>query len=239
MLERVVAAGVGVLVAVGAWALYAGRLDARGGRGQLFVDDVAYLTRADLREPTRLLAPSKAANLLIAALETLLFVIATVTVVTVALRSGAPPLFTTVSTVALLVGGSLLGRVLYVRLGFAVPETTVRVDEFGAGFERVAGRDAAADFTAVHDAMGRARGTDASDAATAAVVAAARADVDRAALRTWAGNSGLASPASVDARVDELAAAGVLDPEAFAFTDERLATADPDEVAAVATTVTE
>lgn len=236
MLEGFVAAGVGVLLAVGAWALYAGRFDVRGGRGQLFVDDVAYLTRADLREPSRLLDPSKAANLLIAALEVLLLVIATVTVVAVAARDAVSPWFLAVAALGVLVGGYLVGRGVYVRLGFAVPEPARSVNAFGAGFERVAGTDAAADFTAIHDAMGRTRASGDSDAATAAVLAAARADVDRESLRDWAADSGLASPASVDARVDDLAAAGLLDPDAFALADDRLATADPPDVAAVATT---
>ncbi|WP_227133507.1 transcriptional regulator TbsP domain-containing protein [Halorubellus salinus] len=236
MLDGFVTAGLGVLLAVGAWGLYAGRFDARGGRGQLFVDDVAYLTRADLREPSRLLDPSKAANILIAALETLLLVIATVTVVAVAARTNPAPWFLAVAAVGVLVGGYLVFRGVYVRLGFAVPEPARTVNAFGAGFERVAGTDAAADFTAIHDAMGRTRATGDSDAATAAVLAAARADVDADELRDWAADSGLASPASVDARVDDLATAGLLDPDAFALADDRLATADPEDVAAAATT---
>lgn len=202
MLEGFLTAGVGVLLAVGAWGLYAGRFDVRGGRGQLFVDDVAYLTREDLREPARLLDPSKAANLLIAALETLLLVIATVTVVAVAARTESGPWFLAVAAGGVLVGGYLVGRGVYVRLGFAVPEPTRRVDEFGRGFERVAGTNAATDFAVIHDAMGRTRGTGDSDAASAAV----------------------------------LAAAGLLDPDAFALVEDRLATADPADVAAVATT---
>jgi len=61
----------------------------------------------------------------------------------------------------------------------------------------------ATDFVAIHDAIGDARGEDAADAATAAV----------------------------------LADGGVLDPDAFALTDDRLADADPADVAAIATTV--
>jgi len=235
MLEGFLTAGVGALLAVGAWGLYAGRFDVRGGRNQLFVDDVAYLTREDLREPRRLLEPSKAANPVIAALETLLLGIATVTVVAVAARTEPAPRFLAVAAAGVLVGGYLVGRGVYVRLGFAVPETARTVDAFGRGFERVAGTDAATDFAAIHDAMGRTRGTGDSDAATAAVLAAARADLDHGTLRSWAADSGLASPASVDARVDDLAAAGLLDPDAFRLVEDRLATADPADVAAVAT----
>lgn len=236
MFERIVMASLGVLVLVGVWSLYAYRLSATGGRDQLFVDDVTYLTREDFQDPARLLDPSKAANVLIAALELLLLVIATFTVLVLATRVTVPDWYVATAVGALLVGGYLLCRAIYVRLGFAVPETSTSVDDFGEGFERVAGTGAATDFAAIHDAMGRARGTDDSDAALAAVLAAARSDVEREELRTWAAESGLASPASVDERVESLADAGVLDPEAFSFTNERLTTADPTDVAAVATT---
>lgn len=236
MFERIVMASLGVLVLVGVWSLYAYRLSATGGRDQLFVDDVTYLTREDFRDPTRLLDPSKAANVLIAALELLMLVIATITVLVLATRVTVPDWYVATAVAALLVGGYLLGRAIYVRLGFSVPETVDSVDDFGEDFERVAGTGAATDFTAIHDAMGRARGADGSDAALAAVLAGARSEMGREELRTWAAESGLASPASVDERVDTLADAGVLDAEAFAFANDRLATADPTDVAAVATT---
>lgn len=236
MFERIVMASLGVLVLVGVWSLYAYRLSATGGRDQLFVDDVTYLTREDFQNPKRLLDPSKAANILIAALELLMLVIATITVLVLATRVTVPDWYVATAVTALLVGGYLVGRAIYVRLGFSVPETSESVDEFGESFESVAGTNAATDFTAIHDAMGRARGGDDSDAALAAVLAAARSDVDRDELRTWAAESGLASPASVDDRVADLVDAGVLDLETFAFTKDRLATADPTDVAAVATT---
>jgi hypothetical protein len=224
------------LVLVGAWGLYAGRLSTRGGRGQLFVDDVTYLSRVDLRNPRRLLEPSRAANLVIAALETLLLVIATLTLLELAGRPNVPTWFVALSGIGVGVGGFVLGRAVYVRVGGAVPEPTAAVDDFGAGFERVAGTAATEDFTAIHDAMKQARGGD-SDAATAAVLAAARADVDPDSLRAWAAESGLASPASVDDRIDALATAGIIDPDTFTYVDDRLETADPSDLASLATSV--
>lgn len=237
MYERIATASLGVLTLVGVWALYAGRLSARGGRGQLFVDDVTHLTRRDFQEPSRLLAPSKAANVIITVLELVLIGIATLMVLTLWDHPDVPAAFAYGATGALVVGTVLLGRAMYVRIGFAVPEGARSVDEFGGGFERVADTEAATDFVAIHDALGHARGTDAADAATAAVLAAARADLDREALEAWAADSGLASPATVADRVDALADAGVLDADAFAFTDDRLADADPADVAAMATSV--
>lgn len=231
--------GIGVvgLLVVGAWSLYAGRFAIRGGRGQLLFDDVQYLTRHDLESPRRLLEPKRAANLVLAALETLLLAIATITLLELWTRDGIPTWFLAASTGLLVLGGIVLGRAIYVRVGFAVPEPSRDVDAFGDAFEDVADADAATDFTAIHDALGDARGVDESDAATAAVLAAARADVDPAALRTWAGESGLASPASIDDRIDTLADAGILDPDALAFTDDRLEHAPPSDVASLAITV--
>jgi hypothetical protein len=237
MLVSLLGVGIGALLLVGVWGLYAGRLSERGGRGQLFIDDVTYLSRVDIENPRRLLEPSRAANLVIAALELLLLVIATLTLLELSTRSGVPTWFVAGSTFAVLVGGYVLGRAVYVRVGFAVPEPTDDVDAFGAGFETVAGTDAAADFTAIHDAMQRTRGDGNSDAVTAAVLAAARADVDRTPLETWAAESGLASPASVEARIDALANAGVVDPDAFTFVDDRLETAAPSDLASLTTSI--
>lgn len=237
MFQALLGIGVAGLLVVGAWSLYAGRFAVRGGRDQLLFEDVTYLTRADLEEPRRLLEPARAANLVIAALETLLLSIATITLLELWTRPGIPTWFLVASTTLVVVGGLVLGRAIYVRVGFAVPEHATDVDEFGTDFERVAGADAAADFAAIHEAMRDARGEDASDAATAAVLAAARANVETDELRAWAGETGLASPASVDDRIDTLAHAGVLDPDAFAFHDDRLADAPPSDVASLASSV--
>lgn len=237
MFQVLVGIGVLGLLVVGTWSLYAGRFSARGGRGQLLFDDVTYLTRADLQSPRRLLEPSRAANLVIAALETLLLGIATITLLELWTREGIPAWFLAASMLLVVLGGVILGRAIYVRVGFAVPEPSTDVSAFGDDFARFAGSDAATDFTSIHDAMRQVRGEDGSDAATAAVLAAARADVERDDLRAWAGETGLASPASVDDRIETLAAAGVIDPDAFAFVDDRLADAPPSDVASLATTV--
>lgn len=238
MHERIAMASLGVILLVALWAAYAARLSARGGRGQLFVDDVTHLTRRDLQEPSRLLAPSKAASVIITVLELVLIGIATLMVLTLWSHPEVPDWFTAGAAGTLLVGGSLLARAMSLRIGYSVPEGTRSVDDFGGGFERVASTEAASDFLAIHDALGQARGEGDADAATAAVLAGARADLDREALEAWATDSDLATPATVDERVDELADAGVLDPVAFSLDDERLEDADPADVAAMATTVT-
>jgi len=237
MYERIAVASLGVVLLVGLWALYAARLSARGGRGRLFVDDGTRLTRRDLRQPSRLLAPSKAANVIITVLELVLVGIATLMVLALWDHPEVPETVAYGAAAALVVGTALLGRAMSVRVGFSGSTGARSVDEFGGGFERVAGAEAATDLVAIHDALGHARGGGEADAATAAVLAAARADVDRETLRAWAADGGPASPATVDDRVDALADAGVLDPDAFAFVDDRLADADPADVAAMATTV--
>ena len=136
----------------------------------------------------------------------------------------------------------LLAIGVYVGFGLPVPgrSTTDDTETVAALTESLADtvdESTADEFAAVHDAMTSTRTTQVGpDLVTVALVASARTDADVGAVETWAASAGVASPATVAARRDELGKVGVLAEDRFALQRPELADADPADVAAVTTT---
>jgi uncharacterized membrane protein len=238
-------AGLGLLLAVGVWQAWTGRLTVTGGGSQLSVDDVAYPTRADLREPRRLLRREKLANLLLAQLELVAVVVAGVMATLLATHPSIGLGYRVLIVGTYLVGAYLVGRVVWIRLGLPTPgieaagEGVPSVPELAATLREDVGDAVGDDFAAVHEAMATARGPkERLDVVTVALLAGARNGVDREAVATWAAEHGVASEATVASRADALAEQGLLASDAeLAFTSADLRDAEPAAVGSIAETV--
>lgn len=234
------AGGLGLLVAVGTYQLWAGRLTALGPGGQLMVEDVAYPTREDVRTPRRLLEPRKLANLLTALCELVVLVAAGVAAAALVTSTTVGGAYAALVVTAYLVGAYLVARAVYVRLGFPTPvagDAGEPADVAASLGERFDG-DVAAAFRSLHRAGTTVRGEGALDDVTVALLAGARTGRRRGEVATWAAGSGLASESTVRGRAADLTACGLLaSGERLSFTADRLADADPDEVVAVATSL--
>jgi hypothetical protein len=230
MLVPVAVLGLCCLLAGGAWQLWAGRLSVAGSGRQLAV---AHPTRADLRDPARLIEPAKAANLLMVQVELLLLALASVTVAQLLSTPGVHPALAAVTAATYLVGAGLVGRALYVRLGLAPTADPPGEESLAASLSRSLDAETAAAFRAVLAAAASARGDDVAPV-TAAVLAGARTETDRATLADWAAGEGVADRETVVVRTRDLAAAGVLaDPAALTLAP-RLSSATADQLVAVA-----
>lgn len=232
--------GLGLLVAVGTYQLWAGRLTALGPGGQLMVEDVAYPTRADVRNPRRLLERRKLANLLTALFELVALIVAGVAATALLTSSAVGGAYAALVVAAYLVGAYLVGRAVYVRLGFPTPVSgdAGEPEDVAASLRERFDEEVAASFRAVHDAGATVRGEAGVDDVTAALLAGARTDRRRGEVATWAAESGLASESTVRARAEELTECGLLaSGERLSFAADPLATADPDEVVSVATSL--
>jgi hypothetical protein len=233
MLVPVAVLGLCCLLVGGAWQLWAGRLSAAGSGRQLAVDDVAHPTRADLRDPARLLEPAKAANLLMVQLELLLLALAGVTVAQLLSTPGVHPALAAVTAATYLVGAGLVGRALYVRLGLAPTVDPPGDESLTASLSRTGDPEMAAAFRAVQAVSASARGDDV-DPVTAALLAGARTAADRATVAAWAADAGVADRETVADRARELAAAGVLADAESLVLASRLSGAAADQLVAVA-----
>ncbi|MFC4408222.1 transcriptional regulator TbsP domain-containing protein [Haloarchaeobius iranensis] len=232
----VVAAGLCGLLAVGLVQLWRGRLTATGGHDQLVTD-------ARFRTPGGPLDRDTAANLAIVALELLALVLAAVLtgylVVETALAPSLKALFAGTYGVAAV----LIARAAYVRLGLPVPGRTAVDDpetlaDLTDSLVACLGEPTAAEFESLYDAMTTVRGDGPGpDVVTVALVAAARADMDVATVEYWAATNGIASPATVANRRDELAAAGVLKADCFELARPEFADAPAPDVASMTTTL--
>jgi len=235
--------GLVTLVAAGLYQAWRGRLSVQGASGQLIVEDVAYPTSADLRNPRRLLEREKLANVLMAVTELVVLVVAGIAAAAVVTTDGISTGYTVLTVGAYLVGAYLVGRVVYVRLGFPTP---VASDDGGAAPEEISQSlstrfddEVGTAFGAIRGAGASARGEDVTlDPVTAALLAGARSGQRRNDLAVWAAETGVASESTVRNRASELAEAGLLAPgEDLRFSSDRLASADPEDVVAVATSL--
>lgn len=231
----VIAAGLCGLLGVGVVQLWRGRLTATGGHDQLFAD-------ARFRTPGEPVDRDAAANLAIVALELVVVVLAAVMVGYLVVGTTLSPVLKGLFAGTYGVGAALLARAAYVRLGLPVPGRTAvddsrTVSDLVESLAATVGEPTADEFEALYAAMRTARGDAGPDVVAVALVAAARADADVATVEYWAATNGIASPATVATRRDELASAGVLAADRFELARPELADAPADDVAAVATTL--
>ena len=232
--------GLATLVGVGIYQTWTGRLTALGPSGQLMVEDVAYPTGDDLAEPRRLLEREKLANLAVVATELIVLVVAGLAAGLVITSEAVTTPYVVLTLVAYLVGAYLVGRAVYVRLGFPTPVESIDLNDDPEAIARSLNdriEDGLGDaFVAIHAAGTTARGDDPElDPVTAALLAGAQSERGRSEVATWAAETGVASESTVAHRADELVDSGLIAPgEGLAFTSERLRDADPADVAAVA-----
>jgi hypothetical protein len=234
------AGGLGLLVAVGTYQLWAGRLTALGSGGQLMVDDVSYPTRADVQHPRRLLEPRKLANLLTVVCELVVLIVAGVAAAALVTSTTVGRAYAALVVTAYLVGAYLVARAVYVRLGLPTPVAgdAGEPDDVAASLGDRFGDDVATAFSSIHEADATVRAEDDLDDVTAALLAGARTERRRGELATWAAESGLASESTVRGRAEELTECGLFaSGERLSFSADQLADADPDEVVAVATSL--
>lgn len=232
----VIAAGLCGLLGVGLVQLWRGRLTATGGHDQL-VGDARFLV------PGGPVDRDAATNLAIVALELLTLALAAVLVGYLAVATALPAVLKLLFAGTYGVAALLVGRAAYVRLGLLVPGRAAVDDpeslaELTDSVAESLGDPTADEFEALYDAMRTARADGPGpDVVTVALVAAARTGMDVATVEYWAATNGVASPATVANRRDELADAGVLKADRFDLARPELADAPAADVASVTTTL--
>ncbi|WP_439027354.1 hypothetical protein [Haloarchaeobius sp. DT45] len=231
--------GLCSLLAVGLWGLGRTRADATAPYDRLFAE-VRFPTQSDGLTD---LDDEVAASLAIAWLELTVLVLAGLFVFVVAAESSVPVALRALFVATFVVGAWLLGHALYVRLGLPVEGRLGETDGHGdrtlqRALAEMVGSETAADFATIDGALDTARGSDDRvDTLTVGLLAAAYNEADPAAVRRWAASTGVASPATVAARHDELASAGLLREESLQLRASRLATRGPTHVAAMASSL--
>lgn len=195
-------------------------------------------TPVDYRDPARILDDDrKLANAFVLVLEATLVAVAATLSVAVALRPGVGAGLAAALVATVLVGGTLVGRGMYARLGLdrAVPTS---VEGYRDSLSDALGPAVAGDFAEVHDAVTTARGETALDGAAVAVLAAARNGADLDAVARWGESVDLAVADTVEARAKRLAAAGVVDAGGDRLrVADRFDDATPEQLATVAASV--
>jgi hypothetical protein len=232
----VIAVALCGLLGVGLLQLWRGRLTATSGHDQPLAD-ARFRT---FREPV---GRDAAATLAIVALELLALVLAAVLTGHLVVETALAPSLKVLVAGTYGVAAVLIARAAYVRLGPSVPGTT-DVDDprtlegLTDSLAESLGEPTAAEFEALYAAMTTAR-SDAPgpDVVTVALVAAARAGMDVATVEYWAATNGIASPATVANRRDELAGAGVLKADCFELARTEFADAPAPDVASMTTTL--
>ncbi|MFD1647370.1 transcriptional regulator TbsP domain-containing protein [Haloarchaeobius litoreus] len=232
----VIAVGLCGLLGVGLVQLWRGRLTTSNGRDQLLAD-------ARYRTPGEPVGRDAAANLAIVALELLALALAAVLVGYLLVETALSPALKLLFAGTYGVAAILIARAAYVRLGLPVPgpadvDDPQTLDDLTDSLAESLGRPTAAEFEALYAAMTTARGDGPGpDVVTVALVAAARADMDVATVEYWAATNGIASPATVANRRDELATAGVLKADCFELARSEFQDAPAGDVASVTTTL--
>ena len=232
----VIAVGLCGLLGVGLVQLWRGRLTTGDGRDQL-------LSEARFRAPGEPVGRGAVGNLAIVALELVTLLLAAVLVGYLVVETALSPALKLLFAGTYGVAAILIARALYVRLGLPVPgpaavDDPSTLEELTDSLAESLGDPTAAEFEALYEAMTTARGDDPGpDVVTVALVAAARADMDVATVEYWAATNGIASPATVAARRDELADAGVLAADRFALARPEFRDAPAADVASVTTTL--
>lgn len=236
---RLLIGGMALLSVAGAVQLWRGRLvpDQPLRQELVWGGDGVFAERDGVTTRELLADRSKLANLGIVACELLIMTMAAFVLVYV-LAVGAVPLIAVPAlVVTYLIGAYLVGRAVYLRLGLGGSSDRVRTETAVAG---QFGTGAESEFAAVTAALGSARGGE-TDSATALVLTGARHGGTPAQLRRIAADQPALSRDAVEETIDALTAGGLLVTdgvdEPLAFTDDRLETAEPEQVVAVATSV--
>lgn len=235
--------GVALLAVAGVIQLWTGRLTAATpARKELFWDSSGVFTGEDQVGVREMVTdPDKASNLLIATCELLVMTMAGFLLVYIVGTGGLPTYAVAVLAVTYLLGAYLVGRAVYLRLGLGEGSTghssSLHIE---AALANQFGGDAEEDFAALSGALDTARGAE-NDPVTAIVLSGVRNGATPAELREVCSEAGTGSPEAVQERIETLTEGGLLvpgdDDEPLAFTDERLQDADPEQAAAVATSV--
>jgi hypothetical protein len=231
MLSAVTTVGLLGLIALGTWQVSARFLatpvadrhfDAgRGGR-------VGGGRRTDLLAA----GAGRGLNLLILAVETVAVTVGIVTAGVVVLEPAVPVRRKVFIVLALLLGITLIGDAMSVRLGF-------REDpDPRAALSAATTPAVAATYADLRASLATARGDQGLDDVAVGVLAAAIEGEDLHGLARWGERVGVGDRAAFDARVDELVAAGVIEKrDGHLRVGEALEGADPAGIATAAESV--
>jgi hypothetical protein len=245
---RVLLVGTGLLTLAGVLQLWEGRLSGPTPiRRQLLSEPRGILSAADRSNPRRILADrAKLSNVGVIVCELLVMTMTAFMLIYSAGTFSLPTEATVLLGTTYVLGAYLVGRAVYIRLGFgtetAGTENSLSVPEIEASLSNTFTDAVETDFAAITSALNTARGDDDTvEPVTAAVLAGARAGESRAALEQWARMTGVTSPAAVDEAIIRLVDGGILEDapeeEPLAFSDDRLSDVEPDQVATVAASV--
>lgn len=240
MLTAVIVAGLGLLLVGGLWQLV--RVDLGGTRlkrKHLVSEDVAVLSRGDLRRPERLLdQPAKFRNVLAMTLEVVVIAGSVVVASRVFTTPGVPPVLEVLTGTALVLGVALVGRGLYVRSGLYRPSLD-GPEEYGDSLSNRLDGEVGTAFSGVHDALSAARGPDDPvDETLVCVLAGARAGCSPDELAAWGETVGAADPERFQSQVETLVEADLVAVEDGRLRlGEPVADADDKQLATVAESV--
>lgn len=245
---RVLLAGTGLLTLAGLLQLWEGRLSGPTPiRRQLLSEPEGIFTPADRSNPRRILADrGKLSNAGVIACELLVMTMTAFMLIYSVGTYSLPTIAVVLLTVTYTLGAYLVGRAVYIRLGFGAGPTgqagSLSVPELEISLAETFDNAVETDFAAITSALNTARGADMEvEELTAAVLAGARAGESRATLEQWADRTGVASPEEIGEVTTRLADCGVLKEcaadEPLQFSDDRLADVEPDQVASITASV--
>lgn len=240
MLTAAIVAGLALLLVGGLWQLT--RVDLGGTqlkRKHLVSEDVAVLSRVDLRRPERLLEdPAKFRNVFAMTLELLIIAGSVVVASQVYTTSGVPLALEVLTGAALVLGIALVGRGLYVRSGLYRPALEEPAD-YGDSLANRLDEEVGEAFTGVHDALAEARGPeDPVDETLVCVLAGARAGCPADELVAWGETVGAADSERFHQQVETLTEAGLVAVEdGHLHLGDPVADADDGQIATVAESV--
>lgn len=239
MLTAVIVAGLALLLVGGLWQLT--RVDMGGTRlkrKHLVSEDVAVLSRADLRQPERLLAePAKFRNVFAMTLEVLIIAGSVVVASQVYTTPRVPLALEVLTGAALVLGIVLVGRGLYVRSGLYRPALEEPAD-YGDSLANRLDEEVGTAFTGVHGALAEGRAGEPVDETLVCVLAGARAGCPADELAAWGETVGAADPERFTQQVETLAEAGLVTvEEGHLRLGEPVADADDKQLATVAESV--
>jgi hypothetical protein len=247
---RVLLVGTGLLTLAGALQLWEGRLSGPTPiRKQLLSEPDGIFSSTDRRNPRRIVRDrAKLSNAGVVCCELLVMTMTAFMLIYSVGAFSLPTIAVALLSATYALGAYLVGRAVYIRLGFGAATTSTTdgtpVPELEVSLAETFGDAVETDFAAITSALDTARGNEATiDAVTAVLLAGARAGESEAALKRWGADADVASPEAIAECATRLVEDGVLadrpETEPLSFIDDRLADADPDQVAAVTASVVE
>jgi len=245
---RVLLFGTGLLMVAGALQLWHGRLSGPTPiRRQLLSEPDGILSPADRAEPGRILdGRAKLANVGVVCCELLVMTMTAFMLIYTVATFSLPSTATAMLAVTYVLGAYLVGRAVYIRLGLSGTPTGLEeqlsVPEIEASLANTFGDAVEDDFAAITSAMNTARGVEeALDPIMVSLLAGARAGESLAALEEWGRETGVVSPEEIDETATRLVESGLLEDPAetgpLAFSDQRLAEVESEQVATITASV--